>query len=1303
MIDSTDSLEVPLRSGKNRTGGDAPSKTRRVRVATRCPHCNAKLAITTRRLGKPMACPRCLKTFTPQTADGIIAPGAAPKTPTATATATTATDSAEGPRPVNSAARPTPAKPGSGKPESAKPASPDTTGGKTPGPAPAAKPSSAKPSSAPPGAPTHLGRFKLIAPLGEGSGTRVYEAEDPVRKRTVAVKLLLPAFFARGRKSMARFLRRARSACGLEHANLVTLYQIGCDAGAWYAVMKMVRGQSAAEFLKKRGRMTPAGAVQVALDVAKGLAFAHAEHVIHCDVKPSNILLGTGKSVRLTDLGLARIEDTESGEVGRPTGSPAYLSPEGCRGEAMDPRSDLYSLGAVLYTLLTAEPPFKASNAQAVMFKQIYEPVPDPRAVAPDLPRSLADVVFKAMEKDPVRRYQTAEELIAALQAVDLADQEQSDSRDALMTLIRGVQQGSESLNSLEMPALLPPRRPKSERASRSGKNRVARPPLPEVRPGATPVLPPPVTKPPVRPASTGKKAVPAESVREPSVSSAEDVPLPSKAEPAPAPPPSIPPAVPSVAYSLPPKVAAARAALVPNAKPKKPLDPMVIVGGLLAVVIVGIATVVFLMGVSHDAPPRVPGFGGPSAKTKGVGGGTGTGTPSLKSPPTIDPGTTPTPDPKTRPDPEPKTDPKAEPKTDPPVGKTDPKPPAGEPFPPSDGSPAGDFARLSAMAEAAEDPADDPGKIKVIAALRTFADRVKEHADPAVRLLGNRSRTLADGLEAIAPTRAEYTRLRTALLNAQGADGDKAALSDALRGLLEFHAKHAASPQKPIRETAEAAKAAADTYDLPSLNTRQVKSDSAGAAVWCLAVTPDGRRVAGGGLDDTVRVWDVWTGWEARRLAGHVGYVAAVAVAPDGRRLASASWDGTVRVWDWVAGKPLHRLDGHAGPVTGVVFVADGRQVLSAGRDGTLRLWDAETGKPAGVWEPKAGALGCLAATADGSRIAAGAADRSVRVFDAAGKEVARLDGHAAPVRGLAFSPDGRRIATAGGDDHTVRVWDAADGRELLRLEGHAKPVTAAAFHPDGRLLCSAGRDDAVRVWDTLSGKEIKALTDHSRGVYAVAASPDGRWLVSAGGDRMLRFAEAPVPGEKPTDPPAPPPPAGPPATAPDGLLAGTAGAKSAVYLVSRSPAMAAAVEALNAALLDTLGAPGGPARANVIWYGEDEPVIAAAGLPEVGPDLRDKVAKAAPKLRFPGPADPRAAAVRAMDLKPEVLHVVADEDFDHDLADSLLKKAAGKVRVCVVVMSRPGRMFANLKRLADETKGTFRALPPAALAGGE
>ncbi|MEJ5298466.1 MAG: serine/threonine-protein kinase, partial [Armatimonadota bacterium] len=259
-----------------------------------------------------------------------------------------------------------------------------------------------------------LGRYQIIREIAR-SNDIVYEAIDPSIGRRVALKeLQLPPNLVGGarRERVERFYREAKAAGSLTHPNIVTIYEVGEEAGRHFIAMEFLEGQNLQETLEIRGALPAKEAVDIARQVLEALDYAHSKGIIHRDIKPANIQLLPGGRVKLTDFGIARIMHepsiTASGQI---FGTPSYMSPEQIAGKEIDPRSDLFSMGVVLYEALTGQKPFTGDSVVTITYNIMNTPAPEPRGV----PEGLAAIVRKALEKDPAHRFQSAREFLEAL------------------------------------------------------------------------------------------------------------------------------------------------------------------------------------------------------------------------------------------------------------------------------------------------------------------------------------------------------------------------------------------------------------------------------------------------------------------------------------------------------------------------------------------------------------------------------------------------------------------------------------------------------------------------------------------------------------------------------------------------------------------------------------------------------------------------------------------------------------------------------------------------------------------------
>jgi eukaryotic-like serine/threonine-protein kinase len=267
------------------------------------------------------------------------------------------------------------------------------------------------------------GRYRVIERLGSGGMADVYCAEDEQLGRRVAIKLLHRRL-AEDQQFVERFRREASSAAGLQHPSIVSIFDRGEWDGTYYIVMELIRGRTLKDVIRERGPAPPEAAVDVVLQILRAARYAHQRGIVHRDLKPQNVMIDEEGRVKVTDFGIARAGASDMTETGSVMGTAQYLSPEQAQGRPVDARSDLYSIGVVLYELLTGVVPFEAESPVTVALKQVSEvPIP-PRERTPAVPAWLDAVVMRALEKDPARRFANADEFIEALRGGPLPPQE---------------------------------------------------------------------------------------------------------------------------------------------------------------------------------------------------------------------------------------------------------------------------------------------------------------------------------------------------------------------------------------------------------------------------------------------------------------------------------------------------------------------------------------------------------------------------------------------------------------------------------------------------------------------------------------------------------------------------------------------------------------------------------------------------------------------------------------------------------------------------------------------------------------
>lgn len=316
------------------------------------------------------------------------------------------------------------------------------------------------------------------------------------------------------------------------------------------------------------------------------------------------------------------------------------------------------------------------------------------------------------------------------------------------------------------------------------------------------------------------------------------------------------------------------------------------------------------------------------------------------------------------------------------------------------------------------------------------------------------------------------------------------------------------------------------------------------------VAISPDGKSIAGANIDGIVYLWDINTGEQTKTLYGHKARVDSLAFSPEGSILATGSWDDTIRLWNVKTGRHIKTLIGHRSSVYYVSFGPDDRKLLSSSTDGTVRIWDVNSASykivgtghiqnvytirfsPDGktissnsfgeihLWDIKSGehkrtlkghskGIICFSFSPDGKLVATGSEDKTVRIWDAiSGNTEIILKGHSGSIYKILFSPNGKTIAT-GSQDKTVRLWDTKTGSLRHTLTGHTDSINGIAFGPKEKLLASISREKIIHLWDAVTGKQLKSLSGHKTEIKHISFSPDGKTLASAGekDERYIRL----------------------------------------------------------------------------------------------------------------------------------------------------------------------------------------------------
>jgi len=262
-------------------------------------------------------------------------------------------------------------------------------------------------------------RYEIIEELGKGGMGKVYRVEDAKTKEEIALKLIKPEI-ASDKKTIDRFRNELTTARKIRHKNICGMYDLDEDRGVYYITMEYVLGQNLKGLIRQTGKLAISTVISIAKQICEGLSEAHKLGVVHRDIKPNNIMIDKGGNARIMDFGIARSLETKGiTGAGVMIGTPEYMSPEQVEGKEVDQRSDIYSLGVILYEMVTGKLPFEGDTPLSIAMKHKSEPPPNPKELNVQIPEDLSNLILSCMEKDKEKRYQTAEELLSELTKIE--------------------------------------------------------------------------------------------------------------------------------------------------------------------------------------------------------------------------------------------------------------------------------------------------------------------------------------------------------------------------------------------------------------------------------------------------------------------------------------------------------------------------------------------------------------------------------------------------------------------------------------------------------------------------------------------------------------------------------------------------------------------------------------------------------------------------------------------------------------------------------------------------------------------